>query len=361
MDTKEPENKSAGKFNLRLLFKRKYVPIYVVVLVVLVLLIAYFVMATTSFAEGSSIRNYLENAGIVPKVSTDANSTNILENTDDNSQQNQDANTDEENNEAGEPNPGDISPVYPTITRVSDGIGNTTYDSFGQNNMGNWKNPTIKEGTKLDISVTANNPNNLNLSYKFEYQPPSGSFNLLQDWSSSSTFSWTVPSSVIGKWLYVQVSVRDSDSNYRFGDADDYTYLTYQVNPKDAPAKIYPTISKVQDSNGNSTTNSWGKSNSAGWVSGKNRKLNVGDTVTFTISASDPNGDPLQYQFMYQPDGGSFNVLQDWSSSKTFTWTVPEEAVGKNIFVLLGVKDNDKYLLFGDNGDDYTYMIYDIN
>ena len=64
---------------------------------------------------------------------------------------------------------------------------------------------------------------------------------------------------------------------------------------------------------------------------------------------------------MIQPDGGSFDVLRGWSSSNTFTWTIPEELADTKVYIMASVKDGDSYYLFGDSGDDYTYLIYNID
>jgi hypothetical protein len=51
-----------------------------------------------------------------------------------------------------------------------------------------------------------------------------------------------------------------------------------------------------------------------------NKTVSVGQTLKFTISAADPDGDPLTYSASGLPQGASFNT-----STHTFTWT-PTEA-----------------------------------
>ena len=125
------------------------------------------------------------------------------------------------------------------------------------------------------------------------------------------------------------------------------------------------TITQVADSLGNINTNSWTKGTGGGWSCDPDcpdLNLQIGETVTFTITASDPNGLPLEYMFAAQPAGWSFITLQDWSSNNTFIWTVTEEFAGPWIPVMVAVRNNDGQNWQGDwNGDDYTYASYSVS
>jgi len=46
------------------------------------------------------------------------------------------------------------------------------------------------------------------------------------------------------------------------------------------------------------------------------KTVNEGHLITFTISAADPDGDPLTYSASNMPSGATFNP-----TTKTFTWT----------------------------------------
>lgn len=333
-------------------------------------------MNYTNFAKDTTVRNYLEEIGVVQenKNLDELESALLNKNDEDEENSNEDTQGDEQNkdeidsaNKIENPEDGEgsqevgvISNEYPTILSVKDGLGNVNYSSFGQEKTWYWKKPSIKVGEILNISISSNNPNNSTLKYRFEYQAPGGSFKVLQNWSEDKTFKWTVPSDALGRWLYVMVMVKDSDDKLRFDESDDYTYLVYEVNPKAVAQKIYPIISNSRDSKGNTNTNSLGGNEGLNWPDGVTRNLNAGESVTFSISASDPNGDALQYMFMMQPDGGSFDLLRGWSSSNSFTWTVPEELKDTKIFIMACTKDGDSYYLFGENGDDYNYLIYNI-
>jgi len=349
-------------------------------------LTVYFLMRSTDFAKRTEIRGYFEEIGVLPSTESsseveesiekedededeqageneETDSPKEEEETDDNEEEEiEDAEEGEyvgDDNDQSLPPQGSADILYPTLQSVTDGIGHTQYGSIANNNTSLWEYQTVTVGDTLTFSIVSDNPNNSTLSYRFEYQAPNSSFRILRNWGSSSTVTWTIPENVIGKWLYVKASVRDADGIIRYENCDDYTLLTYTVNPAVNPEDLYPEITQVSDSNANINTNSWGGDNSGDWSSGVTPTLSVGDTVTFSVLASDPNGDSLKYIFMYQPEGTGFNILKNWSTSNTFSWTIPSSLVNTQIIMNLGIKDSDAYLQFGDN-DDYTYMIYNI-
>ena len=317
------------QFHLRNFVKKKYIPVYIVACVLFFLVTGLFVFDMVT--RGKDF-DPIENANRVenPEV---LDTSNIVKN---------------------------LSSDYPTVTSVKDGIGNVNYSSFGQGNMDYWKNPSIKVEDVLNISVVVNNPKGTGLSYKYDYQVPGGAFQSIQDWSSSNGIAFTIPENATGRWLYIRVAVKDTDNKFRFDSCDDYTYLVYEVNPKDVKSKIYPVIENTGDDKGNVNTNSWGANEGGSWPDGLPKYLNVADTVIFTIKANDPNEDSMQYRFEVQVDGGSFSVLKDWGSESSYTWVIPEGYSGKKVNIMASVRDGDKYLLFNDSGDDYNYMIYTI-
>jgi hypothetical protein len=46
-----------------------------------------------------------------------------------------------------------------------------------------------------------------------------------------------------------------------------------------------------------------------------------GVTITWTCSASDPEGEPVQYRFWVQSSSGSWVMSRDWSGSNAWTWS----------------------------------------
>lgn len=253
---------------------------------------------------------------------------------------------------------GTISSEYPTITAVRDGIGNVNYGSLSQGNLDYWRNPSIKVGDILNISVVVNNPDSEKISYKYEYQVPGGTFRTLENWGEANMVDFVIPSDAVGRWLYIKISIMANESNYQFDGYDDFTYLIYEVTPKDVVYKIYSVIEDTQDDMGNVNTNSWGANEGGDWPDGLPKYLNVGDIIKFTINAKDPNSDDMEYRYMVQVDGGAFLILKDWDGANSVTWEVPEGYSGKKVNIMASVRNSDQYLLFNDSGDDYNYMIY---
>lgn len=322
-------SRSMKRFSFRSFVKKKYIPVYIIACVIFFFLTGVFVfdmIANNRKTDPIGNASRVENPEAIDLANINKN----------------------------------ISPEYPTITSVKDGIGNVNYSSFGQGNMDYWKNPSIKVEDSLKISVVANNPKGTELSYRYEYQVPGGSFQIFSDWSTSGSVDFVVPSNALGRWLYVKISVKDIDKKYRFNDCDDYTTLIYEVNPKDVKNKIYPVITDSRDDKGNVNTNSWGANEGGSWPDGLPKSLKAGDTVVFTTTAVDPNDDEVEYRYQIQPQGGSFTVLRDWGSESTYTWIVPANYTGTTVYIMVSVRDNDQYLLFNDSGDDYNYMIYTI-
>ncbi len=129
-----------------------------------------------------------------------------------------------------------------------------------------------------------------------------------------------------------------------------------------ASASAQAIIDEVVDSLGNVQTNSWADEGSGNWPGDVETPIivNVGDSITFTASATDADGGALEYKFAIQPPGGSFETKQDWSASNIFTWHVDASEYGSDITVLISVRNDDgsDYMGFSD---DYTYATYDVN
>ena len=77
-------------------------------------------------------------------------------------------------------------------------------------------------------------------------------------------------------------------------------------------------------------------SNSPPTVSGltpsKSSPQVLGTTITWTASATDPEGDPILFRFWLQVGSGPWVVTQDWSSSNIWGWT-PSTAGTYNVGV----------------------------
>ena len=105
-------------------------------------------------------------------------------------------------------------------------------------------------------------------------------------------------------------------------------------------------------------TNSWATDGSGDWPSSVNRPVlaNVGNSITFTVNATDPEKGVLQYKFQ-TPDG----IATEWSTSNSWTWNVDAASYGTNKVVMIFVRDSDGFEYYGNGlGDDYTYAIYEV-
>lgn len=67
--------------------------------------------------------------------------------------------------------------------------------------------------------------------------------------------------------------------------------------------------------------------------------VQVGDAITMTITAKDPNDDPLEYTFTGTPG----NVWDNWSSNNTFIYQITEDDVGEAINFSIYLRDDDPY------------------
>ena len=123
-----------------------------------------------------------------------------------------------------------------------------------------------------------------------------------------------------------------------------------------ASSSTQPVIDSATDSLGHIQTWSAAKDNLDNWPH-PSPIIYIGDVITFTINVSDSSG--LLYKFDYQPAGGCFITIQDWSNSNVCTWTVPKKAFGKWIPIAAQVKNNDGLYFLGDC-DDYANLTYTV-
>jgi hypothetical protein len=138
-------------------------------------------------------------------------------------------------------------------------------------------NKTVSEGALLTFTISATDPDGDTLTYSASNVPSGGAFN-----TSTRTFSWTPGYTQAGSYPNVRFQVSD-------GSLITAENITITVNNADR--------SPVLNSIGNKT-------------------VNEGVLITFTISATDPDGDTLTYSASNLPSGGTFNT-----STRTFSWT----------------------------------------
>jgi LPXTG-site transpeptidase (sortase) family protein len=248
-----------------------------------------------------------------------------------------------------------ISPAV--LKTVTDGLGNTwTQDTNGwscEPSSSCW-NPNLQIGDVVTFTATASDPKGLPLEYRFTL--PNRVNYIVQDWSSTNTFIWNVTLEDVGPDSRIGIYVRNSDGQDWKGAwaGDDYTFVSYTVNdPNTSPSEL----TGITDGLGNTwtqDTNGWScEPSSSCW----NPNLQIGDVVTFTATATDPKGLPLEYRFTL-PNRVNY-IVQDWSSTNTFIWNVTLEDVGPDSRIGIYVRNSDGQDWKGAwAGDDYTFVSY---
>jgi len=111
-----------------------------------------------------------------------------------------------------------------------------------------------------------------------------------------------------GTLFNIRIKFRNSGSTVlQFGDID---YGNGNINPK----MFGPQTLQVTWQNGTATVST--TNNPPVFSAVGNKTVNEGETLTFTVSATDPENDAITYGIQNKPPGADFNP-----STKTFTWT----------------------------------------
>jgi len=150
--------------------------------------------------------------------------------------------------------------------------------------LGVIENKTVVQNSLLTFTVTATDPDNDNLTYSANNLPAGASFN-----STTRVFSWTPTLAQVGSYQAVHFEVRDAS----LSDSEDITINVTNSNTA-------PVLAAIGD-----------------------KTVNENSLLTFTLSATDPDGDTLTYSSTTLPSGATLN-----SSSGAFAWTPPASTYG---------------------------------
>ncbi len=131
----------------------------------------------------------------------------------------------------------------------------------------------------LSFTVTASDPDGDGLTFSASNVPTGASFN-----PSTRVFNWTPA----------------------FGDAGNYN-VTFTVTDDGSPAESDSETVTITVGNVN-------RPPVLGTIGSKS--VDEGDLLTFTVTASDPDGDGLTFSASNVPPGASFNP-----STRVFSWT----------------------------------------
>jgi PKD repeat protein len=209
--------------------------------------------------------------------------------------------------------------TYNNVTfSVSDGSGGTDAEAITitVNNVNRAPvlsaigNKSVAENSNLSFIVSATDADGDTLTYSASNLPAGASFN-----TSTRVFSWTPSDGQAGTYTAVYFEVTD-------GGLSDSENITITVSN----ANIAPVLSAI----GNKTTAENG-------------------TLSFTISATDADGDTVTYSAGNLPSGASFNT-----STRLFTWTPTYTQAGTYNNVTFSVSD-------GNGGTDSEAIIITVN
>ncbi len=124
--------------------------------------------------------------------------------------------------------------------------------------------------------------------YRFWIQAPGASWSMVQDYSTTNTYSWNTASYASGSYR-LEVDVRDRGVTATYETVSNATYVL-------TPPCATPTLTANPASPGP-----------------------TGGTVTFTGATS---ACPIpEYRFWIRPPGGGWSIARDYASSATFAWT----------------------------------------
>jgi len=184
------------------------------------------------------------------------------------------------------------------IFSVTDGTYTTTDNVwiFVDANGGPVIDPLFAQHVKawhiLSFGITAYDPNGDALTYKALNLPSGATF-------ADQTFRWTPALSQVGVY---------NDILFEVSDGVNVSTVVIWIFVEEPRA---PVIDRIDD-----------------------QYVTAGQTLTFIVHASDPDGDPLTYSASNLPQGASFDTI-----THTFTWTPSLSHVGTYPDVLFHVTD----------------------
>jgi len=141
-------------------------------------------------------------------------------------------------------------------------------------------NMSVDEDQSLEFTITATDPDGDSLTFSASTLPEGATFDPV-----TQVFSWTPDYAKAGAYPDVFFMVSD-DGDPVMSDSEEITITVEDVNRP-------PVLDPIG-----------------------NRDVNEGDTLTFTLSATDPDGDSLTFSASNLPDGATFD-----SVAQTFSWT----------------------------------------
>ncbi|MFH1288064.1 MAG: PKD domain-containing protein [bacterium] len=156
---------------------------------------------------------------------------------------------------------------------------------------------TVSPGGRVRVFASASDPDSDDISYRWYSPTAMGYFDNFS--GDSTSCDWIAPLNPSGPASY-ELWCEATDGNGGLTQRSISIYMNYQTNYNNPPwVTIIP--SKYQ--------------------------VNLDETITLTASASDPDGDPLTYEW------GANNGVFNYTTTSVVDWTAPDYLTGVNIFV----------------------------
>jgi len=164
---------------------------------------------------------------------------------------------------------------------------------------------TVAEGELLEFTLTATDPDGDNMSYVIGNMPTGAVFT--DNGDGTATFSWTPDFAQAGNFPNVLFTVTD-DGTPSTSDQETITITVGDVNR-------LPVLGQTGD-----------------------RTVTEGESLEFTLTATDPDGDNLSYTIGNTPTGATF--VDNGDGTATFSWIPDFGQAGNFPDVLFTVTDD---------------------
>ncbi|MCW3975680.1 MAG: hypothetical protein NWE86_05505, partial [Candidatus Bathyarchaeota archaeon] len=184
-------------------------------------------------------------------------------------------------------------------------------------------------GTNIQWTCTVNDPDGPTTLYRYWLRKPDGTWNIMKDWSTDNTWTWSPDSSCVGNCKVV-AWVKDGEHCLEW---DDYEYEWYEIIPDQS--NLPPSITDLS--------------------SDLSSPQSVGTSIQWTCTVNDPDGPTTFYKYWLRKPDGTWNIMRDWSTDNTWTWSPDSSCVG-NCKVVAWVRDGEH----SAEWDDYEYEWYEI-
>gem|GEM_PF-5405773 len=196
----------------------------------------------------------------------------------------------------------------------------------------------IDVGDTVSITVSAQDPQSRPLEYIFRLYKNGTYERDLAYWSTTNTVDYVASASDISTGTSIGIGVRNNDSvdfeGAFYGDAKYSVPLPFSVS--------IPSISTITaEVNGTAYTD---------------QDLSVGDQLSLSVSASDPESRPLEYTFRLYKNGTYDRTLVPWGTTTSYLYTVASEDVSSASSIYVAVRNDDGIDLLGSFDGDVVFQ-----